>query len=260
MAAVVSSATLASLAMVGNSRAGTVATYNFTLNDFVDIIGSSPSPITSISGSFTLTFDPSVSYVDNTTNITGSITGIPNAPVVNSTIRFDTFVGTPYGIAIGGIYGGADLIYSNTNDFILELTFANAASLADPSIAVCGGPGLTCGNYTGSNAVYAAGYSETGPDSVGSRRYKREPDAAARRSPALGWWLGRSGSARLAQEAEEHRCYRGRLSKTPYRISERPPHFGGLSFCADHAAVRRLPVAAHDDVSLPPQNLAVTGA
>jgi len=167
MAAVVLSATLASLAMVGNSRAGTVTeTYNFTLNDFVDIIGSSPSPITSISGSFTLTFDPSVSYVDNTTNITGSITGIPNAPVVASTIGFDTFVGTPYGIAIGGIYGGADLIYSNTNDFILELTFANAASLADPSIAVCGGPGLTCGNYTGSNAVYAAGYSETGTDSV----------------------------------------------------------------------------------------------
>jgi len=87
MAAVVLSATLASLAMVGNSRAGTVTeTYNFTLNDFVDIIGSSPSPITSISGSFTLTFDPSVSYVDNTTNITGSITGIPNAPVVASTM------------------------------------------------------------------------------------------------------------------------------------------------------------------------------
>ena len=61
---------------------------------------------------------------------------------------------------------GAASIYSNTNDFILELTFANAASPADPSIACCGGPGLTCGNYEGSNAVYAAGYSETGTDSV----------------------------------------------------------------------------------------------
>ena len=39
------------------------------------------------------------------------------------------------------------------------------------------------------------------------------------------------GLIRLAQEAEEHRCYR-RLSKTPDRISERPPQLAA-SFISD---------------------------
>ena len=54
--------------------------------------------------------------------------------------------------------------------------------------------------------------------------------STSRRPPSLRLWPRRVGSARLAQEAEERRCYR-RLIKTPDRISERPPR-GGLSICA----------------------------
>jgi hypothetical protein len=40
----------------------------------------------------------------------------------------------------------------------------------------------------------------------------------------------------MAQEAEDARCYRNDIIKTPQGISEGPPR-GGLSFCADYVAV-----------------------
>jgi hypothetical protein len=41
-------------------------TYDFTLGNFIDAVGNAPSPLASISGSFTITFNPSA-YADNRT-------------------------------------------------------------------------------------------------------------------------------------------------------------------------------------------------
>jgi hypothetical protein len=163
---ILAGAVLAAVAMAGSAQAGTVTeTYDFTLGGFVDIINSSAAPITSVSGSFTLTFDPSLTIDTQTTNITGSISGIPGAPVVDSAFAFSTSQGPPYDIEIGGAAGGAGLVYEFTNDFVLSLQFPTG-NLGAPVLGLCAAPGFICGNYTGSATVLASGYSEADTSSV----------------------------------------------------------------------------------------------
>jgi hypothetical protein len=62
-------------------------TYAFTLSNFVDVVGNAPSPLTSISGSFTITFDPSAFADDQTMGlVVNYLTDTHIASAIGSTI------------------------------------------------------------------------------------------------------------------------------------------------------------------------------
>jgi hypothetical protein len=144
-------------------------TYNFTLGNFEDGISNVTAPIDSISGSFTLTFDPSIAVDDQTVGITGYLNGSPFDPIIDSAIGFSTYVGPPvappFGIAIGGIENDAGGVGPSTNDFILTLQFPTG-DVADPVFANCTLSSGYCFNFTGDSAVILGAYAEAGSGSM----------------------------------------------------------------------------------------------
>ena len=128
-------------------------TLNFTLSGFVDITGSIAPPIPTITGSITINYDPTLTYDNDTTDITvNSLSGIS----VGSPLGF-TYQGGY--LEFGGIQNDADLVFSNTNDLVVAFNVTNPAA---PTFVPCSTPGYTCGNYTGSPLVDAAGYTQVG--------------------------------------------------------------------------------------------------
>jgi hypothetical protein len=103
------------LSAISSVQAGTVTeAYTFSLGKFVDIIGNSIPTVSSIQGSFTLTFDPALQYTNETAGITTNyLTGV----AVDTDISFTTFLFSPYQIFIGGKGNGATFLGPNTNDF-----------------------------------------------------------------------------------------------------------------------------------------------
>ena len=71
-------AVAAMLACASAAHAGVVTeTYAFTLTDMTDIFGSTPAPYDTVTGSFTVTFDPEVYYYDDTTDIKVNNLSVP---------------------------------------------------------------------------------------------------------------------------------------------------------------------------------------
>jgi hypothetical protein len=62
-------------------------------------------------------------------------------------------------LEFGGTANDSDYIYANTNDLVVAFNVTNPN---DPTFIPCSTPGYTCGNYTGSSAVDAAGYAIAG--------------------------------------------------------------------------------------------------
>ena len=126
---------------------------NFSLSGFVDITGSTPPPISLVTGAITVTYDPTLTYDNDTTHIVvHSLTGI----TVDSALGFTYQNGF---LEFGGIANDADLVFSNTNDLVVAF---NVTDPAHPQFVPCSTPGYTCGNYTGSSLVEAAGYTRVG--------------------------------------------------------------------------------------------------
>jgi hypothetical protein len=142
-------------------------TYNFNLSGFVDIINNNAPPITSVTGSFTVTFDPFVFVADQTTGFTFST----NPVLASDTpIGFTVFpASTPTGeveISVGGTGGGSNQVFSFTNDPIVFFDIPDASHPENASLVVCSQPGFSCGNYTGTQTVYASGYALADTSSV----------------------------------------------------------------------------------------------
>jgi hypothetical protein len=142
-------------------------TYDFTLSNFVDIINDAVAPIPTVTGSFTVTFDPLVSVSDQTTGFTFNTTpGLPS----DSPIGFTVFAASsPTGdttIAVGGTASGANEVVGGTNDPIVFFTIPDASDPADASLVVCSQPGFSCGNFSGNEIVFASGYALAGTSSV----------------------------------------------------------------------------------------------
>jgi hypothetical protein len=142
-------------------------TYDFSLSNFVDIFGNSPAPFPTVTGSFTVTFDPLVSVSNQTTGFTFNTTpGLPS----DSPIGFTVFgASSPTGdatIAVGGIEAGANEVVQDTNDPIVFFNIPNASDPADASLVICSQPGFSCGDFTGNVTVFASGYALAGTDSV----------------------------------------------------------------------------------------------
>jgi hypothetical protein len=131
-------------------------TLTFNLTGFVDISGANiPPPDTDISGSIIVHYDPTLSYDNDTTDLTVSYL---NGVTVSSPLGFTYHNGF---LEFGGTQNDSDEVYSNTNDLVVAFDVTNPNSPFFPSCAV---PGYTCGIYTGSSAVDAAGYTVAGSD------------------------------------------------------------------------------------------------
>lgn len=106
-----------------NANASTItSTIDFIAHGFPDH-GAGPKPANSVSGSFTVTYDPHQSYV----NATG-----PSIKVNNLSIPFDSPVGfnyTPGGtMTIGAGTNDVGSVQAGHNDFLLALTDLSEAS------------------------------------------------------------------------------------------------------------------------------------
>jgi len=151
----------AALVAMAPAQAATVTeTYDFTLGNFVDPFAGATAPVSTVTASFTLTFDPTVSYSNETSGITVNALNL----TLDSAVGFSTYPGAtptdPYFISIGGIENGAGDVFGGTNDFVLQLEFANEASLGSPTLPLCSDPGYFCGPAPADS--YASGYTSSG--------------------------------------------------------------------------------------------------
>jgi PEP-CTERM motif len=136
-------------------------TYTFTLGGFVDINGSPPqaSPVNQITGSFTVTFDPTLNYDNDTTDIVvHSFTGV----TVDSALGF-TYDSVGSYFFFGGIANDSDYVVVGTNDFVLTY---NLTDPSNPEFVPCSTPGFSCGANTGNAAYDTSGFTTTGNDSL----------------------------------------------------------------------------------------------
>ena len=147
-------ALMAASLVAGSAFAGTISEdINFSLSGFVDVSGSAVPPISLITGSITLTYDPTLTYDNDTTDIVvRSLTGI----TVGSPLGFTYQNGF---LEFGGIQNDASLVFVNTDDLVVAF---NVTDPSNPRFVPCSTPGYTCGNYTGSSLVEAAGYTRVG--------------------------------------------------------------------------------------------------
>src|ERR1700679_2991543 len=130
-------------------------TLTFNLTGFVDIVDNSTPPDTLITGSITVNYDPSLSYDNDTTDIVvNSLTGV----TVSSPLGFTYQNGF---LEFGGIENDASFVDFGTNDLVVAF---NVTDPSEPTFIPCSTPGYTCGKYTGSSLVDAAGYTIAGSD------------------------------------------------------------------------------------------------
>lgn len=124
---------------------------SFTLAGFVDIGGTNIAPpITQITGAITVTYDPSLTYDNDTTDIVvHSLTGITPASPLGFTYQ------NGY-LEFGGTQNDSDYVYGNTTDLVVAFYVADPSN---PTFIPCSTTGYTCGVYTGSALVDAAGYT-----------------------------------------------------------------------------------------------------
>ena len=97
------------LAAGSQAHAATITrTYSFKMTDFSAFFPGSPAPVTPLSGSFTVTFDPSVAVYDATVGLTVHNVNLP----IGGVFAFDY---TPFGmLSLGGIVSPWDQVAAET--------------------------------------------------------------------------------------------------------------------------------------------------
>ena len=91
--------------------------YNFTASGFTPNVGSDPVPYDPITGSVTITFDPTLTYTNATAGITLNNLSIP----LGSAISFNYDTSHSGQLRIGGLNNGVSLATVGTNDFFVLL-------------------------------------------------------------------------------------------------------------------------------------------
>jgi hypothetical protein len=135
-------------------------TYSFSLAGFTDATGANaPSPATKITGSFTVTFDPTMLYDNDTADLTvHSFSGT----TVDSPLAF-TYDPTNHFLWFGGTANDADTVFSGTNDLVVTYDLTNPAA---PEFVSCAAAGIGCADLTGNAAYDASGYAVVGSGSI----------------------------------------------------------------------------------------------
>jgi hypothetical protein len=118
-------------------------TYDFAFGGFEDYFGHATAPMNTLTGSFTVIFDPTVTTQDRTAGLT--IHSLSDTTVSSPIGFFAGQIGTSFDIAIGGIHADVTGATLGTDDFFMTLQFANNASLGDPHPYLCNGGG-SCGD------------------------------------------------------------------------------------------------------------------
>jgi hypothetical protein len=124
-----------------------------------------PPPVDPVTGSFTITFDPTLAYSNQTT---GLVTNSLNL-ILGSTAGFTYFLSQDI-LSLGGLNAGVTGTASNTFDFGIRMDHF----LTAPVIGSAG--------YSQGGAVYAAGSSVTGTNTVGNLSFTlavTDPNAVA---------------------------------------------------------------------------------
>jgi hypothetical protein len=156
-------ASLATLAAGFSSASAAIVTetYSFSLGGFVDEFGDPPvpSPVATISGSFTLTFDPTLNHVDDTTDLVVHSFSGGGAPL-DSPLGF-TYSAATGEFALGGLEAAPNELNPGTNDFSILLNLAN---LSKPQFIPCSASGASCGAANGDPAFILAGFTRSGAD------------------------------------------------------------------------------------------------
>ncbi len=140
---------LSSLVVLPAAHASTVTeTYDFTLSNFVNGAGTDPSPLSSITGQVTVTFDPTV-YVLNGALTLDSLSGPFAPPVTFTTLQYPS----NNEIWIGNDPNYSYFIHQGFNEFTVGLFTDNPGS---PQL-------ITCANASGCGSApitaFAAGYA-----------------------------------------------------------------------------------------------------
>ncbi len=134
-----------------------VENLSFNLTGFLDISGNTAPPISQITGFITVTYDPTLTYDNDTKDIVvHSLTGI----TVGSALGFTYQNGF---LEFGGVQNNANFVFSNTDDLVVAFDLTDPAN---PKFVPCSTPGFTCGKYTGSSLVDAAGYTRIGSNTA----------------------------------------------------------------------------------------------
>ena len=148
---------LSGLVTLPASASTITETYNFSLGGFIDINDASPlaSPYPTISGSFTITFDPTQNYDNDTTDI---VIHSFNGPTLDSQLGFTYFANGLYAndLFFGGVENDASYDQVGTNDFVLAYNITNPL---DPQYISCATAGISCGLQTGNAAYDATAYT-----------------------------------------------------------------------------------------------------
>ena len=125
--------------------------YDFTLGDFIPILGSAPPPITTISGSFSVSFDPTVSVTDTMNGLTvHSLSFTAASPLAFS------YDASPKRLGFGGLQNTVTLAGLGTDDFALVLHLTDVDA---PALLSCADPGFFCGTAAGNAAVLTSAYT-----------------------------------------------------------------------------------------------------
>ena len=140
-----------------------IENYSFSLGGFVDVDNGSPPPVSTVSGSFTVTFDPTQNYDNDTTDLvmhSFNIGGITlGSPLGFTYMATGTYAGDFW---LGGTQNDADTAFSGTNDFVMTLNMSN---LSSPQLIPCSGL-FSCGDQTGNPAYETTGYTTSGNTSI----------------------------------------------------------------------------------------------
>lgn len=137
------------LLMVPTARASTVTeTYDFTLSNFVNGAGTDPSPLGSITGEVTVTFDPTVPVLNGALTL-DSLSGPFAPPVTFTTLQYTL----NNEIWIGNDPNYSYYIHQGFNEFTVGLFTNNPGA---PQL-------ITCANASGCGSApmtaFAAGYA-----------------------------------------------------------------------------------------------------
>jgi hypothetical protein len=163
----ISAIALLGLGAVPASAAVVTKSYSFSLGGFIDVndISPLPSPLSAITGSFTVTFDPTLSYDNDTADVSVTLNGTPTAPTIDSPLGFTYFGSGLYAgdFFLGGTANDSDFVSAGTNDFVLSY---NLSDLNNPQFINCGAVGVVCGLQTGNSAYDGSGYTEAGSNAV----------------------------------------------------------------------------------------------
>lgn len=125
---------------------------SFSGTSFVDELGASAAPSASVSGTFEVTFDPTLSYENVSQGLrVFSFAGVP----VSSPFTFSYFA-SDHEFYLGGSQNLPEGTASGTNDFSLALNFTNSYN---PTFIKCTDPDNDCARAQNNASVLVTSYT-----------------------------------------------------------------------------------------------------